>query len=299
MKAITFRDARGIKKTVKHSPFKIAWRWLVRFITTGLMLFPLIAFGQSFTDVGLKKIDHAGAIAVTSTATAISGIVSVSLTSGSFSNPFWTLSTQSASVIGTDFSVAPTSGVLIGGIDDDGNFAPLSVDRHHGYRQLHVASIDFAADRAGEGYLFGTSRTTTLSAPGGTYNILLIVNLSTSPVNVYPYKFIFDVDVATAQVNYKIYVDPVVTSSGSYLPSTSLFLGDVATSTGSYAQTYTLTSLSSVGTLIEAYASSGAQSLVVDTDFAMVIAPGHKIVVRAASDAATQSTLTFKWAEAP
>ena len=56
MKPISFRDVRGTRKTIAHSPAKIAWRWLVRFFTTGLMLSPLFLQAQSFERPGATPI---------------------------------------------------------------------------------------------------------------------------------------------------------------------------------------------------------------------------------------------------
>ena len=61
MKPITFRDVGGARKTISRSAVKIAWRWFVRFITTGMMLFPLMAGAQTFGDQGVKKVTEYGA----------------------------------------------------------------------------------------------------------------------------------------------------------------------------------------------------------------------------------------------
>lgn len=57
MKPITFRDAAGRKHTIKHSPLKIAWRWLVRLITTGMMLLPLMANAQTYFKPGITPVE--------------------------------------------------------------------------------------------------------------------------------------------------------------------------------------------------------------------------------------------------
>ena len=207
-------------------------------------------------------------------------------------------SSNALQTVGSDFAVAPSSGIMIGGIDDNGKFAPISVDRHHGYTNLHVASLGFEADRADEGYMFNISKTQTLATPGANYNLLLIVNLSTNTLSIYPWRIVFDVDVATAQVSYKIYKDPVVTSSGTYADSLNMYFGGVAASTSAVAQIYTGPSVSSVGTQFDAFSASGAESLIVERKFEMVIGPGSTVLMRANPNVASQITTTYKWVEA-
>lgn len=155
----------------------------------------------------------------------------------------------------------------------------------------------FLSNRTYGGSGFVASKLLNLGTPGAFYNLFLLVNITTNTLNIYPARFVFDVASPIAKVSYTIYLNPVISSSGTVQAITNTYFGGVAASTAPVAQLYYTPSLVSLGTLIGAYSAYGQNSQIVDTNFSSVLAPGSKLLIRASPSAATNATTTLSWVE--
>jgi hypothetical protein len=158
-----------------------------------------------------------------------------------------------------------------------------------------ISSLHAEADFARNGDLFGAILELNLAT--GENNIMLVVNLATSTVNVILSEGTFDTISKGNSITYRLYSGPVVTSSGTAVSAFNSFVSTSAATT--QAQIFQVPVTSSRGTQRQIF-SSGKDSNTEAYDFnsALIIPPGQKVLFTGQPSANnTVGGLFIRWHE--
>ena len=185
------------------------------------------------------------------------------------------------SVIAVEGAPAPPSGINIGGCDDDGNLACISVAKVVGYNHAHVVTLDQIAYDTMEDRVFCAIAEVNVSTTVET-NFMLLRNPAASGKNMLLRRAIFDCATKGGQGMFRYYASPTGITAGTTIVPKNRKLGSavVSSMTASYSPTATKNIYCG-----ETSVGANANSVVNEIHGDIILIPGQDLLITAQVDA--------------
>ena len=156
---------------------------------------------------------------------------------------------------------------------------------------------DVAITASANNKLYAVAPPGLSAATASTDNpMILLVNLSTNTVTARLVGRTFGCDVTNIQVTYRLFIDPVVVSSGTPITPVKMYQTGIP---DSKMQIFTLPTVSSSGSSIESLSNGQNSGAIHIEDGQLVsVSPGHRLLITANPSSNNRAQLiSLKWLE--